>query len=441
MKSSKELREEIGRLSAEVQAFVAVAEDEGRDLTPEESQQVEAAVAKIGESGDKPTGLWAQVASTEKRERILAHATQPKASVEKPKQFAQPKSQGKLNAFASAQDAYDAGRWYQACFAKNPEVQQVAMQYCRDKGIGIQAAQTEASGGAGAYLVPDPVAAAVIQVRDKVGLARKLCRIVPMTADTLSLPKESTFQTVYYPSQAASITASDKAYAQVALSVVSRHTLTAIANELMADALVNVMDDVASSAAYKLALAEDDEFINGDGTSTYGGETGIITATGNGGKRTLASTKTAFSDITLADLSAVQALVAESYWVDDKMAWIMRRDTWVSVIEPLVFALGGNSSVTYSQGIPMPMLKGYPVHLTDRMPTSAAAKYGVFFGNFYDSVVIGDRMGITMASSSDAGFTINATYVRLSSRYDINVHAAAGASTEGGFAGILTAAS
>ena len=299
---------------------------------------------------------------------------------------------------------------------------------------------SEASGAAGGYLVPDPVSDAIVRVREQVGVARRLCRIVPMTVDSLTIPKELTGQTVYYPSQAAAITASDEAFAQVALSAVKRATLTAVANELIADAIVDVMDEVAQRAGYQLALQEDNEFVNGDGTSTYGGETGLITACAAGGQTVLAVDST-FSSLTLANLSAVTGLIAESYWNDANMAWIMRRDTYVSIVEPLTFALAGNTNMTFADGVPTAMLKGYPVYFSDRMPTTGNSKFVAFFGNFRDSVVIGDRQSIAMQMSSEYGFNIDATYVRLTSRYDINVHAAPGASTEGGFAGIVTGAS
>lgn len=444
MKTSKEVRESIGELLAKAEAINAFAISEERDLTSDEQAEFDGIVAQVGDQGDekhKATGLWAKVQELEKRERFLSQSLQARAPVAPQSGMApaQPRSANKLRAFSSAQDAYDAGRWLQAMFHRDPEIQASARQYCRDKGIGdIRAAQTGSSAGAGGYLVPDPLSDAIVRVREQVGVARRVCRIVPMTSDTLSIPKESTFQTVYYPAQGAAITASDMAWTNVSLTAVKRATLTAVSNELIADALVDAMDEVAVGAAYKLVLTEDDEFINGDGSS-YGGETGLITACGNGGKHVLATDST-FSSLTLADLSTVQALIAEPYWNDANMAWIMRRDTYVSIVEKLTFALGGNTSLTFANGVPMAMLKGYPVYFTDRMPTTAASKAICFFGNFRDSVVIGDRQGITAAMSQDAGFTIDATYVRLTARYDINVHAGPGSSTEGGYAGIFTGA-
>lgn len=445
IKTAKEIRETIGEQIADIDALVALAGEEERDLTAEEQAQIEAISTRIGERTDvekkiKASGLWAEVEKAEKLERVRASILPAKAQAAPSEKLpAVPRAACKLRAFKDPQEAHDAGKWMQACFHKDSDVRESARQYCRDKGIGlIKAAQTGSSNGAGGYLVPDPLSDAIVRVREQVGVARRVARIVPMSSDTLSIPKESTQQTVYYPSQGAAITASDVAWGQVALSAVKRATLTAVANELIADALVDVMDEVASNAAYKLALTEDDEFINGDGSS-YGGETGLITACGAAGKVTLATDST-FSSLTLANLSTVTGLIAEKYWNDANMAWIMRRDTYVSIIEPLTFALGGNTNMTFANGVPTAMLKGYPVYFTDRMPTTAASKAICFFGNFRDSVVIGDRQGIEMAMSADAGFTIDATYVRLTARYDINVHAAADGSNEGGYAGIFTGA-
>jgi HK97 family phage major capsid protein len=66
----------------------------------------------------------------------------------------------------------------------------------------------------------------------------------------------------------------------------------------------------------------------------------------------------------------------------------------------------------------------------------------LFFGNFFDGVMIGDRKRITMEMSREAGFIKDVTYLKIQSRYDINVHAGPGSSTNyGAYAGIITAAS
>ncbi len=443
MKSSKQLREDIADLYAKAQALGELVKTEEREFNAEESKQFDAYLAEIGSDGldgEAKSGLWAKVEQAEKLEKIEAQIKEkPEPVAEAPKVYAKPcKFAGRLKAFATAQDAYNAGVWFKANFSKNEDVRQAARQEMNDKGI--YAVQTEGTGSAGGNLTPDSLAAAVINARENAGIAPQLAQRVIMPSDSFDLPKRSSGQTVYYPGEASAITASDKTYGLVQLTAVKRAVMTQISNELIADSLVNVMDDVAADAGHALAYQADNEFINGDGTSTYGGETGLVSSCAAGGTVTLASTKTAFTDIALADLHSCVSKVADKFWVEPNMAWIMRRSTFAEVIQKLVYAGGGNTVDSISGG-QRPALFGYPIYFSDHMPASAASKFGVFFGNFNAGVVMGDRQGVEIASSADYAFNLDVMTLRLTARYDLAVHEAPGASSTGAFAGIKTAAS
>ena len=200
------------------------------------------------------------------------------------------------------------------------------------------------------------------------------------------------------------------------------------------------MDDLAAESGHALALQMDKELILGDGTSTYGGETGLIESCAAGGTVDLASGETGFSSIALEDLHAVVGKVNDKFWNETSMSWIMRRSTFDEVIQKLVYAAGGNTVDTISGG-QRPQLFGYPIYFTDHMPASAASKFGVLFGNFNAGVVMGERQGVEIASSADYAFNLDVMTMRLTARYDLNVHEAPGASSTGAFAGIKTAAS
>ena len=81
MKNSKAIREQIGEHLKDIEALAVVAESESRDLSADEQVQVDALVAKIGEQGEKPTGLWAEVARAEKLEKVRASLSPTKAGV------------------------------------------------------------------------------------------------------------------------------------------------------------------------------------------------------------------------------------------------------------------------------------------------------------------------------------------------------------------------
>ena len=66
-----------------------------------------------------------------------------------------------------------------------------------------------------------------------------------------------------------------------------------------------------------------------------------------------------------------------------------------------------------------------------------------YFGNFKNSVILGSRSGVEVATSEDFSFDKDLISVRVQSRYDIQVHNAAdgGSVGDGGIVAIETAAS
>lgn len=300
-----------------------------------------------------------------------------------------------------------------------------AENFCRDNGLVYyyqgREVRNDQSGGtdaAGGYTVPDPLSSEVIEFRNATGIARRVCEVWPMVSDTLRIPKLVSGQTVYYPAENASITKSDTAWAQPQLTAVKRATLTQMSTELDEDNIVQFANRIVSRAAYELAWREDIEFIQGDGTSTYGNVSGLQDAVGAGGGVT-ASGGT-WADITSSDLSAVAALLPDRH--HDSASWICSRAFFHSVIEPLVLAQGGSTGSEMSGGAGRSLF-GYPVNFTEAMPTSTGlSQKCLFFGNYNDGCAVGSRRAITVARSEHAAFENDALMFRLTSRYDILCH-------------------
>ena len=436
MKSSKELREDIHDKLVQAQALGELCASEERELTDEEGVQLNAILDEVGNDGldgEARSGMWAKVDQAEKLERIAndlkSRPAQNAGVVERPKQPAiVNKYVGKLKAFKTPQEAYDCGLWFKGYVLGDENARQAA----QDKGI--YAAQTEGTNSAGGFLTPDALAAAVINVRESAGICSELVRRVPMPSDSFDLPKRSAGQTVYYPGEASAITASDKTYAQVSLTATKRAVMTQVSNELIADALINVMEDIAQEAGHALAFQMDNELINGDGSSSYGSVTGLISGVAAGNTVTMSSGNTAFTDITLADLHSAVSKVGEKFQAESNLSWIMLRSTFAEVVQKLVYAAGGNTVDTITGGM-RPQLFGYPIYFTDHMPASAVIKFCALVCNFNAGVVMGDRQGVEVATSADYGFNLDVMTIRLTSRYDLNVH------ESDAYAGVKTAAS
>ena len=428
----EQTKEKIADLQDEVQAIVNLAENDDRELNDDESTRVDECLAEIQILRENEQRLE----KVESEKQRVALARQPQKQ-DAPKILpAIPKAKARLHAFKGEQaerDAYHAGQWIKAQFLNDA----AAKQFCNDHGL-ILGAQTGGTNSEGGFLVPDPLSDAIIDVRDSVGVARQISRVNPMTSDTLSVPKRSGGLTIDYPSEAGSITASDKAWANVSLAVKKQATLSKVSNELLADAVINVADDLASEIGFAFAQASDNELINGDGSSTYGSETGVISALGAAGKVTLDSGETSQSSVTLADLHSVAGKLGDKHHA--QAVWVMNRSFYSNVVQKLVYAAGGNT-VSDIAGGSGASLFGYQVYLTEQMPADAADKCIALFGAFVNGVVIGDRDGVEIAMSDSVYFADDCMGIRATARNDINVHDAGDGSDAGAIVGLFTAAS
>ena len=432
----EEIRERIVEMQEKMQAVIADAEDLNRELTDDEGEEIDAIIDEI-ENNLRPRELRMEKVEAEKQRMALAAATpavEMQSSLTMP---AVPKSHHKLKAFIGDdgdRNAYRAGLWFKASFMNDSE----ARRLCNDYGIMNTA--TEGTDSAGGYLVPTELSSAIIAIRNRAGVARQLCKIVGMGSDVLNIPKVSAGLTVDYPAEAAAITASDQTWAQISLTAVKRAVISKCSNELLFDSVISVMDDLAVAIGSAFAVREDVEMIQGDGSSTFGGETGLESALGAGGTVDMASTKTAFSDITLANLHELVGLMPDKYYASGTPSWLFSRVAWASNIQSLVYASGGTTTAELGSGI-QNSLFGFPVLISDQMPASAVSTYGAFFGNFADAICIGEREDIELSVSSEAYWENDITAIKGTCRYDINVHEVGNGSDPGAVVGLKTAAS
>ena len=428
----EEIRERIVEMQEQMQSVIANAEDLNRELTEDEGEDIDAILEEI-ENKLRPREARMEKVEAEKQRIALAQTpvVAVQASTSMP---AIPKSHRKLRAFDSNEDAYRAGLWFKAAFLNDSE----ASRLCNDYGILNTA--TEGTGSAGGFLVPDELSSAIIAVRNRAGVSRQLCKVVGMSSDVMNIPKVTGGLTVDYPAEAAAITASDQTWGQVALAAVKRAVIAKTSNELLFDSVINVIDDLAVAIGSAFAVQEDNELINGDGSASYGSESGILDAMGAASKVTMASTKTAFADITLANLNALVGTMPDKYYASASPAWLIGRIAWAANIQNLIYAAGGNTLSDMASGV-APQLLGFPVYISDQMPADAVSTCGALFGNFNDGVVIGDREDVEISVSEEAFWANDITAVKGTTRYDINVHDAGDGSDAGALVGLFTAAS
>ncbi len=348
---------------------------------------------------------------------------------------------GKLRAFRDAQTAYDCGMWIKAITSRlyGGMADTAAENYCESIGLEITNAAYEGSGAAGGYLVPSPVSQTIIDVREAVGVARQVLKVMPVTAESLSIPKKAGGLTVYAPGEGTAITDSDKSWSQIALMMRKRAVASLLSQELVADSIISVVDDIFSEMGYALAQQEDREAINGNGgDSTYFGVRGLLSSIGAGGVSTAAVSST-WAAITLAEVSAAVGLLPDRYFPYEP-SWICSHSFYNQVFQRLGFAAGGATASEVMTGTPnVRSFLGYKCYLTSQMPTATAVSTKcALFGAFDQAGMLGDRGAIRVSRSDDYKFLEDQVVLKATSRYDINIHDHGDASAAGAYVALST---
>ena len=261
--------------------------------------------------------------------------------------------------------------------------------YNKDNAIlsTFRKAMTESTGSAGGFVVPEEFTAEVYRIVEDFGLIAKMATRITMGSDTMNIPTLSTSVSISYPGEALAGTESQPVLAQVQLLAKTCVGLTAMSNELLADANVSVVDLLAQLFAEAIAGEVDSQGLVGTGAPF----TGIL---GNASVNvvTMATGFNTFASVTLADLRDLITQIKP--WALQGAGYVMNRTVW-AIIQKI--RTGGTNSgdffgastnaviVGATQGMPTAtagFLWGYPVYLSDKMPTTTgvSTKF-VLFGN------------------------------------------------------------
>lgn len=342
-----------------------------------------------------------------------------------------------LKAFKNVQDAYGAGMAMLAALGRYQEPRNyIAEQYCNERNMPVLNVATIAQPTSGGYLVPDALSEAIIKNMARIGAARRLSMFAPMNSLHLAIPIERGGVEVEYINELGAGSGQDITWGNVVMGATKRGVLGYVSQELADDALVRYVDTFADRAAHALARREDKEFVLADGTSTYGGEVGLIHSLGAGGLFT-ATGHDAWEDLTVADFTGAMAKLPEQY-ADGRESWICSAAFHAM---GMLRAAGGASQGFAEDGRPLFLSK--PVNVLPTMPAaSAASQVCCLYGNFAEAAVFGDRgLVFTLSDKCPSAFEYDRIAMRCTSRYDINVHNGGDANNAGAYVGLKTDAS
>lgn len=297
--------------------------------------------------------------------------------------------------------------------------------YSRDYS-GLKA-MNEGSGSSGGFLVPEEFRIEIQRIMEECGLVRAFAKKWPMKRDKLSVPTLATSVIVYWPGEGNAGTQSQPVLGNVELNSETMVGLTVMTEELLEDADTDVVNNLAELFAEAFACEEDKQGLVGTGTPFSG-----VLNDANVNLVTMATGKDTFAEADLDDYRDLITKVKAS--VLPNSAFYMHREVWA-----LVQKLKENSQHVVSFQNPIvPMgnppsegqgpkihgyLWGYPVYLSDQMPSvSAVSTRFVIFGSLQKGLFFGDRkqMTVKMSDSATVGsnnvFEENSQAVRFTER-------------------------
>ena len=321
-----------------------------------------------------------------------------------------------------------------------------AAEWCNTNGLRIEKAQSEGVNSAGGVLVPEELAATLIDLREQYGVFRRNARVMTMGRDTLSIPRRVSGLTVYWPGEGGTVTDSTKAFDSVKLTARKPMMLAKYSTELMEDAIIDIGADLAREIAWQMSYTEDLCGFIGDGTSTYGGIVGLSSAMVAKWTSTTSDTVgvqiaagNTIAEIVVGDFQAMVGSLP--LYARRGAKWYCSAYVHENAMERIAQALGGATASIIRAGSE-PRFLGYPVELVQVMPASDTnSQMLAYFGDLTLAATLGDRRQIEVTTLKELYAASGQVGILASQRFDIQVHDVGDGTTVGPIVGLRAAAS
>jgi HK97 family phage major capsid protein len=265
---------------------------------------------------------------------------------------------------------------------------------------------------------------------EQYGVARRLLHKSRMTGDTLDVPRRAGQLTTYFLTDNEAITATNKRWDLISLIAKKLAAFIFFSNEIAEDAMIDIGADLMDEIAWNFAAVEDECCFLGDGTSKYGGIVGfgpaITTAfasgTGSPGLITgAAGSGSAWTSYTLGNFESLMAALPGFAWKRGRPTWFCTQQFYYGAMVPLAAAAGGNRISDIQAGAKENIFLGCPVEFTQVMTTAAGvSQIDCFLGDLGMAGEFGDRRQLTIATSTEFGFSSDQIAIRGIERFDIN---------------------
>src|SRR5260221_124678 len=152
-----------------------------------------------------------------------------------------------------------------------------AKAWCIENGVGLTKATTESTNTAGGFLAPVDFDNSIISVVETFGAFRQGADIRPTGSDGQVRPRRTGGATANFVTEGAAIPESGLLLDAIESAQKKLGILLRSSSELFQDAAAILAAFLAFEIGYAFAGREDDCAFNGDGTSAFGGVTGLAT--------------------------------------------------------------------------------------------------------------------------------------------------------------------
>lgn len=336
--------------------------------------------------------------------------------------------------------AYRCGRWISATvFRRSADI-----LWCRENGLESRAL-SEGVNTAGGALVPEEFAQRVIRLVETYGTFPLAAENVTMTRDTMVIPKRMSGSTAYFIAEGQLVPESDPQWSNVSLVAKKLGCGCRMSSEVAEDAFVNLGDSVAAEFSTNLAFTVDNAGWIGDGTSTYGGITGIVPKI-NDGTRTASVVTAATGNVSFETLDIedfLNVIGKLPLYARAGAAWYVSPAGYAASIARLKYAGGGNTVDSIGGDAGLSFL-GYPVKLVHVMNSTLGSdvnKVKVLFGNMGLSSIYAKRRDFQVKLYDQVYATTDQLLLQGTMRFDINHHTLGSTTEVGPVIALKTAAS
>ena len=237
---------------------------------------------------------------------------------------------------------------------------------------------TDSEGG---FLCPDEYEHTLVQALTEENQLRSLCTIIRTESGDRKIPIVASHGTASWVEEEGQIPESDDAFGQISIGAHKVATMIKVSDELLQDSVFDVESYIASEFARRIGAAEEDAFINGNGT---GQPLGILAETG--GAQVGVTTKSS-GKVTADEIIDLVYSLKRPY---RKNAVFLANDACVAELRKLKDSTGQYLWQPSLQAGEPDRVLGYKVYTSAYFPLPAPGKAAVAFGDF-SYYNIGDR--------------------------------------------------